>query len=108
MMAVVAIVNSVPVVSVWIGPVVAVRVIPIVPRITVIIAAWVSNPDSHNSWNSDVNLGVRTLHGNESEYTCHQCNQKNLFITFPFYLFPFLVCCFARDRKTPERVAWAH
>ena len=86
MMAVVAIVNSVPVVSVWIGPVVAVWVIPIVPRITVIIAAWVSNPDSRNSWNSDVNLGVRTLHGNESEYTCHQCNQKNLFHNFSLLL----------------------
>src|SRR6266536_6530640 len=86
MMAVVAIVNSVPVVSVWIGPVVAVWVIPIVPRITVIIAAWVSNPDSRNSWNSDVNLGVRTLHGNESEYTCHQSNRKNLFHNFSLLL----------------------
>ena len=90
-MAVVAIVNSVPVRSVWIGPVVAVWVIPIVPRITVIIAAWVSNSDSRNSWNSDVNLGVRTLHGNESESNCHQCKQKKLFHNFSL-LFVSLSC----------------
>src|SRR5207245_10886124 len=97
MMAVVVILNLLPVIrvicrytivvrSVGIGPVVAVLVIPRVPRITVIIAAWVSNPDSRNSWNCDVNLGVRTLHGNESVYSCHQCNRKNLFHNFSLLL----------------------
>src|SRR6266542_1717817 len=86
MMAVVAIVNSVPVVSVWIGPVVAGWVIPIGPLITVIIAAWGSNPDSRNSLNSDVNMGVRRLHGNDSAYPCHQCNQQILFHTFSLLL----------------------
>src|SRR5437016_543735 len=89
MMPMMAIVNPMPVVPVirWASVVVSsVWIVPIVPRITVIIAAWVSNPDSRNSWNSDVNLGVRTLHGNESEYTCHQCNQKNLFHNFSLLL----------------------
>src|SRR5204863_2654669 len=61
-------------------PVVPIWVISTIPRVA-IIAARESNPTSADS---DRNLSVRTLHGNESQSTYHQCNQEKLFhVIFP-------------------------
>ena len=110
MMAMVAIINPMPVVqvvgSVRIVPVVAVW-ITIVSRITIIIAR-VSNPDSHDSWDSDVNLSVRTLRRNKSESNCHQCNYQGRLgeLRLPFPLFYWIRYESSRgspESKKPER-----
>ena len=63
---------------------VSIRVIAVSVTRIAIIAARRSKP---NSPNSDRNLSVRTLHGNENQSTYHQCNQKKLFHIFSFLFF---------------------
>jgi len=63
---------------------VSIRVIAVSVTRIAIIAARRSNP---NSPNSDRNLSVRTLHGNENQSTYHQCNQKKIFHIFSLLFF---------------------
>ena len=53
---------------VTIGSVVSVRVIAISRGVIAIPVARITEPDS------DRDLSVRTLHGNESQSACHQCD----------------------------------
>src|SRR5262249_21973456 len=74
---IVAIVRIGSVVSVvWIGSVVSVRIIAVSVWIIAVSVA-----------DSDGNLSIRTLRGNESQSTCRQCNQEKLFHEFPLLVY---------------------
>ena len=80
--------RTIPIVS--IGPVISVRVITISIGIVAIPVTRITEPDS------DRDLSVRTLHGNESQSAYHQCNQEHFF----HCNVPFLVCWFARGENS--------
>src|SRR6266700_5795403 len=83
MMTVVAvIIDSMPVV-----PVIRRPVIVAIVRIGPVVSVWIIAVSVSRVADFDRNLRVRTLHGNESQSTCHQCNQEKLFHTvFPPWL----------------------
>jgi len=101
MVPMVAVINPVsPGPVVWGSPIIAIvriwsrvsiRIIAVpVTRIAVPVTR-ITKSDS-NPPNTDWNLSVRMLHGNQGKSTYHQCNQEKFF----HVVFPSLFCCFAR------------
>src|SRR5215471_15680331 len=90
MMTIMVAVNPMPVVPViW-------HVIVAIVRIGSVVSVRIIAVSVTRKADSDVNLSIRTLRGNQSQSAYHQCNQKKLF----HLVFPFLFVVLRRDGRS--------